>query len=101
MKWAYLFSSTIRARGARYYRDGNVQKVEKRGNRFEALVRGEHAYKVRIVTQGDMVKTVSCSCPYAVGGMKCKHMAAVFFAIENGEYQEVDGDAPFSEEVPV
>ena len=101
MKWAYLFSSTIRARGARYYRDGNVQKVEKRGNRFEALVRGEHAYKVRIVTQGDMVKTVSCSCPYAVGGMKCKHMAAVFFAIENGEYQEVDGDAPFSEEEPV
>ena len=42
IKWAYLFSSTIRSRGARYYRDGNVIKVVKQGNRFTASVRGEH-----------------------------------------------------------
>ena len=40
IKWAYLFSSTIRSRGARYYRDGNVIKVVKQGNRFTASVRG-------------------------------------------------------------
>ena len=91
IKWAYLFSSTIRSRGGRYYRDGNVLKVEKQGNRFTASVRGEQTYQVKITMQADRIKSVSCTCPYAKGGMKCKHMAAVFYAIDNGEYEETEG----------
>ena len=90
IKWAYLFSSTIRSRGARYYRDGNVIKVVKQGNRFTASVRGEQTYQVKIAVQEDRIKRVSCTCPYAKGGMKCKHMAAVFYAIDNGEYEETE-----------
>ena len=72
IKWAYLFSSTIRSRGARYYRDGNVIKVVKQGNRFTASVRGEQTYQVKITVQEDRIKRVSCTCPYAKGGSRFK-----------------------------
>ncbi|MBP3700794.1 MAG: SWIM zinc finger family protein [Lachnospiraceae bacterium] len=46
-------------------------------------------YIVEIEVNGDRIRKMDCDCPYADGGNRCKHMAAVLYALEEKE----SGDA--------
>ena len=76
------FSSTMWARGQEYYRAGRVGSFEAKGNNYEATVRGSRLYSVRIKATKDALYAASCTCPYAVGGTRCKHEAAVAARIQ-------------------
>lgn len=56
-----------------------------------ATVCGTDDYEVLINLDGDReksnIKSMFCSCPYADSGANCKHMAAVLFEWENGDYK--------------
>ncbi len=64
-------------RGYRYYRDGTVSDVIRRGNLIQAQVQGSdfHPYRVQIEFDDGGVAAVSCTCPYEWGGI-CKHAVA-------------------------
>ena len=79
MKWEKIFEAHILDRGYGYYKSGSIKSLEITDNKIEAVVCGSTAYKVNITTDGDEVTDMSCSCPYAVGGNYCKHMAAVLY----------------------
>jgi hypothetical protein len=79
MKLEKLFATHILERGFGYYKSGAVKSMEITDNKIEAVVCGSTAYKVNINTDGDNVTGMTCSCPYAVGGNYCKHMAAVLY----------------------
>lgn len=79
MKWEKIFAKNILERGYGYYKSGAVKSMEITDNKIEAVVCGSTAYKVNINTDGDNVTGMTCSCPYAVGGNYCKHMAAVLY----------------------
>ena len=81
MRWSHLFSSTIRNRGFLYYKNGHVEKVHKAGNTYTGTVTGSssHIYQVTVTVKNDVVRSMSCTCPYAQGRIGCKHEAAVFY----------------------
>jgi len=80
-----LFPEHILDRGFDYYKSGNIKKIERVDNSWLAKVEGNYGnYKVRIsVDQNSNIKTYQCNCPYDGGA--CKHIAAVFYYIDENE----------------
>lgn len=65
-------------RGEKYYEQGAVREITRRGNRLEAAVEGSQyePYQVQIEFDETGVVDTRCSCPYDHGGI-CKHRVAV------------------------
>lgn len=82
MEWENNFSKRILNRGFNYYLDGYVEDISITKNKIKAVVYGTHHYRVEIGLDGDEIKAMSCTCPYAQDGFNCKHMAAVLFEWE-------------------
>lgn len=82
MKWDYLFNTKILTRGRQYYKRGLVQDLEQKGASYSAEVIGSTDYHVLIQLTNATRPKMYCTCPYAQDGNKCKHMAAVLYAIE-------------------
>ena len=82
MKWHTLFRQQILDRGIEYYEDGHVQDFSYSADEITAQVDGTDLYDVQITLDGEEVTDMYCSCPYAVDGRNCKHMAAVLFQFE-------------------
>lgn len=84
------FRDEIVKRGENYFKNGNVQKVFREGNRFIAKVEGtrHEPYEVDIVFDdfGEFVK-YGCDCPCTY---QCKHEYAVMASIVNGMFKEVE-----------
>jgi len=101
MRWSHLFSSTIRNRGFLYYKNGHVEKVHKTGNTYTGTVTGSssHIYRVTVTVKNDVVRSMSCTCPYAQGGIGCKHEAAVLYMIEQ-EPELIQDSGPAKPEKP-
>ena len=86
MNWKKKFRDLILERGRNYYKRNRVCGLSYRNNIYTARVLGSHAYDVEIKIREDDIVYMKCSCPYAVSGLYCKHMAAVMYAIdEEGE----------------
>ena len=101
MRWSHLFSSTIRNRGFLYYKNGHVEKVHKAGNTYTGTVTGSssHIYQVTVTVKNDVVRSMSCTCPYAQGRIGCKHEAAVLYMIEQ-EPELIQDSGPAKPEKP-
>jgi hypothetical protein len=87
-QWKYLFPARILERGKEYYNYGAVEEMYQTEEGFEATVSGTEDYEVSIVMRGSQVSKMQCTCPHAGDGNHCKHMAAVLYAAENGDYGE-------------
>lgn len=83
VNWRYYFTGTILDRARRYQKRGLVQNVEKVGEEYHAEVIGSEVYEVRIWKKANNQLGMSCTCPYALEGKKCKHMAAVCMELED------------------
>ncbi len=79
MNWKKLFSKTILDRGYEYYCDGAVEDFYFSDNVINAAVAGSEDYEVEIVLSENKIEDMYCSCPYALDGNNCKHMAAVLY----------------------
>lgn len=78
--WQDLFSTTILGRGKTYYNAGRVKNLAKNNSSHSAVVIGTEDYNVVISYDGDKIASMTCNCPYAQSGERCKHMASVLFA---------------------
>lgn len=78
----HVFFPEILERGKKYFEEGKVGNIRHASNSFLATVKGTKDYEVEIFTDGEYVKKMTCTCPYALRG-DCKHMAAVLFALES------------------
>lgn len=90
--WKDEFTPHVLFRGKRYYEDGRVSKIVQYGDKITAHVDGTEDYYVEIELPGGVPNSWLCTCPYAMKA-PCKHMAALMFAIEEGEYT-FTGDPP-------
>ena len=81
--WSNLFSPTILSRGRSYFSLGKAKKFSVEEYGYSVTVRGSKNYRVEfdIDMDGD-IKYISCTCPYALQGERCKHMAAALFYLE-------------------
>ncbi len=86
--WKDTFENRILRRGLLYCRDGKVANLSKSDKKVTALVKGTSNYFVEIDLDDGTPVEMYCTCPYAAKGEKCKHMAAVMYAINPDEDQE-------------
>ena len=87
MDWQKYFDKSILDRGYAYYNNNEIICVLKNKNQVTAKVSGSETYEVNIDL--DDLSSMRCSCPYSKGGNKCKHLAAVLFAIDDHKYEEM------------
>lgn len=82
-----LFSPNVFSRGEAYFREGRVRSVTVIApDLFHGEVEGGSLYDVLVrIDDASMRCTVSCSCPFAAKGRRCKHSAAVMLAIGGSE----------------
>lgn len=92
MEWEHLFESHILERGWDYYENEYVQEILKEENGIKAWVEGSELYKVHIGIADGEVINMTCTCPYAEGGLNCKHMAAVLYMFEEEDCVDINED---------
>ncbi len=81
--WKKLFSPLILARGRDYYREGAIRDLASpEEGVFTAIAQGTRPYRVRVEIRGQRT-LMDCDCPHARSGWRCKHMAALLFAVES------------------
>lgn len=81
--WKQKFSDRIRSRGFDYYKRKKVCNVEIEENLFQADVEGSEFYHVIVETSQTRIRFMDCTCPYAQDSHFCKHMAALFYELED------------------
>ncbi len=84
---AKSFSTNIRQRGARYFRDGRIKALKIDADSITARVAGSEWYEVRITLARSPAKWTldsACDCPFTgqYGG-PCKHVWATLLAAEH------------------
>lgn len=94
MKWKKLFAAHILERGYNYYLENAVENIDISEDSIRADVIGSEDYEVEISINNGEVTDMYCSCPYALDGKNCKHMAAVLYEwSENEEEGELENEA--------
>ena len=91
MIWHTGFEGTILGRGKTCFKDGAVVGLHRELTAWQALVVGTKLYRVNVGMERGRVTSLRCNCPYAKEGKRCKHMAALFYALE-ARGQEVLND---------
>lgn len=84
-EWKELFESRILQRGSAYYKEGAVETLWREGGVVKAVVLGSKRYRVEIDLEDGQIEGWSCNCPYASDGTPCKHLAAVFYALNDDD----------------
>ena len=82
MIWHVGFDGPILGRGKSCFKDGAVVGLHRGPMVWEALVVGTKLYRVGAGMERGKVTSLHCNCPYAKEGKRCKHMAALFYALE-------------------
>lgn len=82
LNWSALFVPVIIGRGKKCFGDGAVVGLHRSRSAWEAMVVGTELYHAGIGVSRGCVESLACNCPYARKGDCCKHMAALFFALE-------------------
>jgi len=91
MNWKKLFAKHILARGYDYYLENAVENMDISEDIIRADVIGSEDYEVEISINNEEATDMYCSCPYALDGRNCKHMAAVLYEwTENQEEKEAE-----------
>ena len=85
-EWRGLFLPRILERGGNYYRQRRVVSLFRQGDQIQAAVQGQELYRVTIDLWNDQLEYWECSCPFAAQGEPCKHLAAVFYAVEHSPF---------------
>jgi len=83
MKWKQYFTQKVIDRGYSYYRSGLVGSLETQGEEYHAEVIGTVPYQVSVWKKANHQLGMSCICPHAQDGNKCKHMAALCMKLED------------------
>ncbi len=92
MNWKELFETHILERGYDYCCDGAVVNMQVSDDIITADVMGRDIYEVEITLCDGEVIDMECSCPYALEGNNCKHMAAVLYEWSENEVQEEESE---------
>lgn len=90
-EWKNQFNSNVLRQGMEYYAFDKVDDYADDGEKCEASVQDRQRIPVKIIRRsGDNGYLMRCTCPMARGVGKCKHMAAVLYAMEAKEKEHLE-----------
>lgn len=95
--WKGFFSEFNLCKGLDIVEFSNVKDINVAGNRISATVLDRERYYVDIVTEGELVHSVYCTCHYAQNGGNCCHIAALLYELEAQEKDEPEEEYDDSE----
>lgn len=82
-EWKNAFHQSTLDQGKEFFERGKVIEFKEQNGVYTAAIIDRQRYSIRIVAKGEEEPyKMSCKCPLAKGGGKCKHMAALLYAIE-------------------
>ncbi len=81
--WNRLFDIQSLEHGRDYFLRGQVHDLRQEGLHYSASVQGTELYQVELEWEPDCIGPMTCGCPYAQRGNRCKHMAAVLYTISS------------------
>ena len=84
MDWQRYFTEKVIRRGIDYYENGNVVDIIETAKGYKAEVEGDGGNVYRVDLELDDELIMDCECIYAQEVGPCKHMAAVFHALDEG-----------------
>ena len=88
-----VIDEKILKRGLSYYNKGLVHQLDEVSpNTYEAVVEGTEDYTVQLTVKNNVVSEYVCDCPYDQGPV-CKHVAAVFFKLQEDQLQLIQKQA--------
>lgn len=90
-QWRALFPRRILERGEDYCRRGVVRDLRQEEGSYRATVLGHDYYRVELIFSGQLIEEWACDCPYGRNGTPCKHLAAMFLALEQADWSAPDG----------
>lgn len=87
--WKLQFSKYLLEQGKEYFDAGRVVDLQESDNVCTAGVLEKMRYDVRLVQRKEKEGyLMTCHCPKARSGAKCKHMAAVLYALEDRKMKQ-------------
>ena len=84
--WKMLFPEPVLSRGKELYEGGHILILSAEENQFWAHAFESAVYDVTAAVSDSMIPNLYCSCPDALSGTLCEHMAALLYAIEDEEH---------------
>lgn len=81
-RWKNRFNRKILELGYEYYKNNQVQNLTYENGYYKAEVHDYTVCHVDIAVQNNELVYMTCSCVYGRFAQRCKHMAAVAYAIE-------------------
>ncbi len=76
------FDKTVLETGKQFYKAGRVKRLKKQPYGHQADVVDSKIYNVKILSANQHVIDASCNCEEALSKKRCKHQAAVLYALE-------------------
>lgn len=90
MDWKYYFEEKILDRG--YFITDDVKILKRNSSEVKAIVSGTYDYDVEISFDiNGNITSMNCTCPYFHRDY-CKHLAALFYCLEEDEEEEEEKD---------
>lgn len=89
IEWKYKFERNTLERGLAFYLNKRVADLEKNNGTYTAAVLGIRYFEVQVRMQDGYPASMKCNCPISGEGENCEHMAAVLYAIEAKEKDEI------------
>ena len=96
-EWKSEFHQSTLEQGKECFEQGKVLEFTEKNGIYTAAITERQRYTVRIVAKGDDDSyKMSCKCPLAKGGGRCRHMAAVLYMMEEREelQRELEEEEP-------
>ena len=93
--WKLLFNEETLLQGKALYQQGKAKKPSEDFDGFDAVVRDDRNYRVRIEDDGDGITGLTCTCGPAQSGRLCAHMAAALYLVEDVFGYELYADPLF------
>ena len=91
--WKTLFTENALSMGEDYWKRGRVADLKEEKDGYSGAVIGDRRYEVRIRKNSDGQVRMHCTCPQANGGGRCRHMAAVCYAVEEMEQKKAKANS--------
>lgn len=91
--WKTLFTENALSMGEDYWKRGRVADLKEEKDGYSGAVIGDRRYEVRIRKNPDGQVRMHCTCPQANGGGRCRHMAAVCYAVEEMEQKKAKANS--------
>ncbi len=89
------FNKQVLDKGKQYYKMDRVKNLTKQRYGYQAEVIDSIVFQVKVLCGGNDIVDMSCNCPEGMVGTRCRHQAAVLYALDKIPEETLQEDKDF------